>query len=64
MTNRNPNSDDMEMDMIEMDKKMMSEKESDEPPPPDNGSLYCSMCNWLSSMYDRFDSPFITFFVI
>lgn len=56
--------DDMEIkDDMMMDPKKDDEKDS-EPPPPDNGPLYCSMCNWLGSMYDRFDNPFVTFFII
>jgi hypothetical protein len=32
--------------------------------PPDNGPWYCSICNWLARMYDRFDKPFMTFFIL
>jgi hypothetical protein len=31
--------------------------------PPDNGPWYCSICNWIGSMYTRFDKPFVTFFI-
>jgi Na+/melibiose symporter-like transporter len=41
----------------------MESEEVDEDP-PDNGVWYCSLCNWLGTMYDRFDKPFITFFMI
>ena len=60
------NNNDMEVQMdMDMDKKPKGGDDSDsEPPPPDNGPLYCSMCNWLGSMYDRFDKPFITFFMV
>lgn len=30
----------------------------------DDGPLYCSLCNWIGSMYKRFDNPFVTFFII
>ena len=32
--------------------------------PPDNGPWYCSFCNWLASMYTRFDRSFVTFFIV
>jgi hypothetical protein len=32
--------------------------------PPDNGPWYCSFCNWIASFYDRFDTPFINFFIL
>ena len=32
--------------------------------PPDNGPWYCSICNWIGSMYTRFDKPFVTFFML
>ena len=32
--------------------------------PPDNGAWYCSLCNWIGTMYDRFDKPFVTFFIL
>ncbi len=32
--------------------------------PPDNGAWYVSMCNWFGSMYQRFDKPFVTFYMI
>lgn len=31
---------------------------------PDNGPWYCSYCNWLGSMYERFDGTFVTFFIV
>ena len=37
---------------------------SDDPPPPDNGPFYSSLCTWVGTMYDRFDNPFMTFFII
>ena len=42
----------------------MSEENQEEFPPPDNGPWYSSMCTWLNTMYDRFDHPFMTFFII
>lgn len=32
--------------------------------PPDNGPWYCSFCNWIASLYERFDKPFVTFFIV
>jgi len=32
--------------------------------PPDNGPWYCSLCVWLGTMYERFDKPFMTFFIL
>ena len=32
--------------------------------PPDNGPFYCALCVWLGTMYDRFDKPFMTFFIL
>ena len=32
--------------------------------PPDNGAFYCSLCNWIGTMYDRFDKAFVTFFIL
>lgn len=32
--------------------------------PPDNGVWYCSLCNWIGTIYDRFDKPFVTFFIL
>jgi hypothetical protein len=32
--------------------------------PPDNGPWYCSFCNWIGSLYERFDKPFVTFFIV
>ena len=43
---------------------MEGDESEEEPPPPDNGAFYCSLCNWLDSMYERFDVPFITFFIV
>lgn len=57
----NPNKDDME---ITPEPKPKSDSHEDEPPPPDNGAFYCSLCNWLMTMYHRFDSPFVTFFIV
>jgi hypothetical protein len=45
------------------DGKKSGSEEVDEDP-PDNGAWYCSMCNWLGTIYDRFDKPFVTFFMI
>jgi hypothetical protein len=47
---------------INDEKKPESEEIDDDP--PDNGAWYCSMCNWLGTIYDRFDKPFVTFFMI
>ena len=41
-----------------------SDSDSDIPPPPDNGPVWCSICNWIDSFYERFDKPFVTFFII
>lgn len=57
----NPNKDDME---IMQEPKPKTESHDDEPPPPDNGAFYCSLCNWLGTMYARFDGSFVTFFMI
>ena len=54
-----------QMDMmgaINDEKKSSSEIVDDDP--PSNGVWYCSLCNWLGSMYDRFDTAFVTFFII
>ena len=31
---------------------------------PDNGPWYCSFCNWMKTVYERFDSSFVTFFIV
>ena len=31
--------------------------------PPDNGPWYISFCNWLGTMYERFDGTFVNFFI-
>jgi len=49
---------------INDEKKLGSEEEEIDDDPPDNGAWYCSMCNWLGTIYDRFDKPFVTFFMI
>lgn len=36
----------------------------DDASPPDNGPCYISCCNWCGSMYQRFDSPFVTYFAV
>jgi MFS family permease len=48
--------------MSEMKEKV--EEDEVELPPPDNGPWYSSMCTWLKTMYDRFDMPFVTFFIV
>lgn len=30
----------------------------------DDGPWYCSFCNWIGSMYERFDRTFVTFFIL
>lgn len=53
------------MEMEDKPKSKLPESEHDEPPPPqDNGPWYCSLCVWLGTMYERFDQPFISFFII
>lgn len=64
MSINKPDNGDNEINMMDMDPKKKSESSSEEPPPPDDGTIWCSMCNWYASMYDRFDGPFITFFVL
>lgn len=44
--------------------EVSSVSEDEIPPPPDNGAWYCSICNWLDTMYERFDKPFMTFFIV
>lgn len=36
----------------------------DVPPVPDNGGFCCSLCNWIGTIYDRFNPPFVTFFLV
>lgn len=55
-----------EQPMMEMMAAINSEKKSSsevDEEPPSNGVWYCSLCNWVGSMYDRFDSAFVTFFI-
>jgi hypothetical protein len=40
------------------------EVKDEEVAPPDNGPWYSSLCTWLSTMYQRFDSPYVTFFIV
>lgn len=54
----------MTMEMAEIDEKKSSKKSDDPPPPPDDGNFFCSLCGWISSMYKRFDRPFMTFFIV
>lgn len=32
--------------------------------PPDNGPWYISFCNWMGTLYERFEGSFITFFIV
>lgn len=48
----------------EIDMNGAMEEVIDDDSPPDNGPWYCSICVWLGTMYDRFDKPFITFFML
>jgi len=50
--------------MMSINDEKKSESEDVDDDPPDNGAWYCSMCNWLGTIYDRFDKPFVTFFMI
>jgi len=50
--------------MMSINDEKKSESEEVDDDPPDNGAWYCSMCNWLGTIYDRFDKPFVTFFMI
>ena len=58
--------------MDAMDNQMMEDEkpkggdyfDDDNAPPPDNGPWYCSLCNWIGSIYNRFDKPFVTFFIV
>lgn len=45
-------------------KKSSSASDVVDEDPPDNGAWYCSFCNWVGTMYDRFDKPFVTFFIL
>ena len=45
-------------------KKSSSASDVVDEDPPDNGAWYCSICNWVGSMYQRFDKPFVTFFIL
>ena len=60
------NNMDMNMSVQNSDKAGdSSDVSSDkEPEPKDNGPFYISFCNWLGDMYDRFDKPFLTFFIV
>jgi hypothetical protein len=55
-------SGEEKMDMMEMMEAKMEVIDDDTP--PDNGPWYCSLCVWLGTMYDRFDKPFVTFFML
>ena len=56
------------MNLMASKEKMMDdmgmEEVIDDDAPPDNGPWYCSLCVWLGTMYQRFDKPFVTFFMI
>jgi hypothetical protein len=57
----------MMMDMSKKDDKDPDSSDidvSEEKEPRDDGSWYCSFCVWLGRMYDRFDKPFMTFFIV
>ena len=41
-----------------------SSSSSESPEPPDNGPFYCSLCNWFGTLYERFDKPFVSFFIV
>ena len=53
------NEEDLMDDMME--KKQNDDNSED---PPDNGVWYCSLCVWIGTMYERFDKPFVTFFIL
>jgi hypothetical protein len=55
---------DMEKQMAAQAPNPSSKSEDDIAPPNDDGPWYCSFCNWVSSIYERFDAPFVTFFII
>ena len=48
----------------EMDKSSASVSSMTLPPPPDDGTFYCSLCNWIQSIYDRFDHSFVTYYIV
>jgi hypothetical protein len=50
--------------LIDPKKDPSSVSSENDEDPPDNGNFFCSLCNWIGTMYDRFDKPFVTFFIL
>ena len=62
----NKSKNDLPEDPAKMEDPPKSESVSEviDDDPPDNGPWYCSICVWLGTMYERFDKPFVTFFIL
>ena len=64
MSDKKESEAELQSRLEALSKEKKSDGFDDEAEPPDNGPWYISFCNWIASIYERFEPSFVTFFIV